>query len=577
MNNKYDFSGWATKADQRCSDGRVIQSGAFKHNSGQKVPLVWNHGHDDPKNILGYAVLEHRAEGVWAYGVFNETENAASAKALLKHGDIEAMSIWANQLIESGENPKVVSHGDIKEVSLVLAGANPGALIQNVICHGVEDNSQAVIYTGGRLVNDEGSFPAIKHSDPGAKDTGTDDETIEEVFNTLSDKQKTAMALILAEALNEEENQNGGKENMKHNVFQKDDTKDQKVLAHSVLKQAIAEAKKGSGGSLKDAFMAHATDTENTLAHGITNLDYLFPEAHQMDNTPTFIKRDDSWVSNLMGKVKKLPFGRIASRHADITADEARAKGYVTGAEKTDEVFSLLKRATTPTTIYKKQSFHRDNIIDITDFDVISWVKGEMRMMLDEEIARAMLVGDGRGSADADKIDPLNVRPIYTDADLYSIKHKIELANTATDNDKAKAFIRAAVKSRKTYKGAGNPTLYTTQDLLADMLLLEDTTGRRIYNNVNDLATAMLVKEIVVVPVMEGVTRDVSGDTRYLMGIIVNPNDYSVGADKGGQVTMFDDFDIDFNKQKYLIETRCSGALAQPYSAIVIELDVVAG
>jgi len=557
----YDFSGWATRNNLRCSDGRTIMKDAFKHNDGQTVPLVWNHQHNDPLNVLGHALLENRDEGVYAYCTFNETESGKNAKLLVEHGDVSALSIYANQLKQQGSN---VIHGAIREVSLVLAGANPGAFIDSVMRHGEESDDEAIIYTG----EDISLFHADEKKDKPVDEKSEDEETVADVFNTLTEKQKTVVYAMIGQALEEkEESENnndnndskGGNKTMKHNVFDKEDAK-KDVLSHSDLEAIFADAKRY--GSLKDS----------VLAHGIEQIDYLFPDAKNVTDIPQFIQRDMGWVQKVMNSVHHTPFSRIKSVLADITEDDARAKGYIKGNLKKDEVFTLLKRTTSPTTIYKKQKLDRDDVVDIVDFDVVAWLKSEMRMMLDEEIARAILVGDGRLSSSDDKINEQNIRPIWKDDDLYTIKAPVTVAANATADEKAKAFIRAAIKSRKNYKGSGEPTLYTTEDVLTDCLLMEDTTGRVIYDSVSKLATALRVKEIVTVPVMENLSRDDNGTTYSLMGIIVNLTDYNIGADKGGAVNMFDDFDIDYNAQKYLIETRCSGALIKPYSAIALEL-----
>lgn len=580
---KYDFSGWATRANLKCSDGRTIMKDAFKENDGAKVPLVWNHQHNDPLNVLGHALLENRDEGVYAYCAFNDTESGQEAKKLVEHGDVTALSIYANKLKQQGGN---VLHGAIREVSLVLAGANPGAYIDSIISHGEESTEEAVIFTGENIEMYHAEESKKAEEAKGEKEsmaeetnkqaTDNKEETVKDVFDTLSEKQKTVVYALIGQALEdagvsesegESENQSEGeKKDMKHNVFEndnKDNTlihKDNgEALTHSDVEAIFSDAKRY--GSLKDS----------TLAHGITNIDYLFPEAQTVGEVPGLITRDMDWVSKLMGKVHHSPFSRIKSIFANITEDEARAKGYIKGNLKKEEVFSLLKRTTTPTTIYKKQKLDRDDVIDITDFDVVNFIKAEMRTMLDEELARAVLVGDGRLASSDDKINEQNIRPIWTDAALYTIKHKVTFDANATADQKAKAFIRAAVKSRKDYKGSGNPILFTTEDTLTDCLLIEDTTGRIIYETVDKLKTALRVSDIVTVPVMEGLTRTEGSDTMNLMGIIVNPADYNIGADKGGAVNMFDDFDIDYNQQKYLIETRASGALTKPYSAIVLE------
>jgi HK97 family phage prohead protease len=558
----FDFSGWATRNNLKCSDGRTIMKDAFKHNDGQTVPLVWNHQHNDPLNVLGHALLENREEGVYAYCKFNETESGKNAKLLVEHGDVSALSIYANQLKQNGSH---VIHGAIREVSLVLAGANPGAFIDAVIRHGETSDEEAIIYTGKNI--------SLYHSDEKKEDKPVDEkknteETVADVFETLTEKQKTVVYAMIGQALEErvseddddDDDSKGGNKSMKHNVFDTEEVFDTDVLSHSDVEAIFSDVKRY--GSLRDA----------VLAHGIENIDYLFPDARNVTDTPQFIQREMGWVQNVMKSVHHTPFSRIKSVFADITEEDARAKGYLKGNLKKDEVFSLLKRTTTPTTIYKKQKLDRDDIVDIVDFDVVAWLKSEMRMMLDEEIARAILVGDGRLSSSDDKINEQNIRPIWKDDDLYTIKAPVTVAANATADEKAKAFIRAAIKSRKNYKGSGEPTLYTTEDVLTDCLLMEDTTGRVIYDSVSKLATALRVKEIVTVPVMENLSRVDNGTTYSLMGIIVNLTDYNIGADKGGAVNMFDDFDIDYNAQKYLIETRCSGALIKPYSAIALEL-----
>ena len=574
---RFDFSGWATRNDLKCSDGRTIRKDAFKDNNGQKVPLVWNHQHNDPLNILGNALLENRQEGVYAYCTFNETEAGQNAKLLVEHGDVSALSIYANQLKQRGSD---VIHGAIREVSLVLAGANPGAFIDSVICHGEESEEEAIIYTGEDIslfhaecdkkeeTKEEKPVENEKKTTEGEKKTTESEETIGEVLDTLNEKQKTAVFALIAQALENADNSDDDDEEekeMKHNVFDQDETMKENVLSHSDIESILSDAKRS--GSLKESFLAH------TATYGIDQIDTLFPEPKSMNTPPEFIKRDMDWVAGVINGVHHTPFSRIKSMFANITEDEARAKGYIKGNLKKEEVFTLLKRTTTPTTIYKKQKLDRDDILDITDFDVVAWIKGEMRMMLDEEIARAILVGDGRLTSDDDHIPEQNIRPVWKDDDLYTIKTKITVSTTATDDDKAKAMIKAAVKSRKNYKGSGNPVLYTTEDFLTNCLLLEDTQGYRLYKSEQDVATAMRVSKIVTVPVMEGLTRtDSESKTRTLMGIIVNLKDYNVGADKGGAVNMFDDFDIDYNQQKYLMETRCSGALIKPYSAIALEM-----
>lgn len=574
----YDFSGWATKANLKCSDGRIIRENAFKHNDGQQVPLVWNHQHTDPNEVLGHALLENRKEGVYAYCKFNDTESGKTAKLLVQHGDVNALSIYANQLQQQGPN---VMHGNIREVSLVLAGANPGASIVSIIKHGEESDEEGIIYTGEKVSlkhSGTGEPEELKHAnEPDDKKEGTKvanenkntdgEETIGEVFDTLTDKQKNAVYAMIGQALEDNNDSEGGDEEMKHNVFDNDNDNQENTLSHDAMQTIINDGK--HFGSLKESFMAHADE------YGIKDIDWLFPEAKTLNTPPDFIKREMGWVQKVMNSTHHTPFSRIKSMFADITEDDARAKGYIKGKLKKEEVFSLLKRTTTPTTIYKKQKLDRDDVIDITDFDVVAWLKSEMRMMLDEEIARAILVGDGRLASSDDKINESNIRPVWKDEDLYNIKSTIELDAAATADQKAKAFIRACIKSRKNYKGSGEPSLYTTEDVLTDCLLLEDMNGRVIYDTEEKLRTALRVKEIVTVPVMEGLTRtDDNGDTLELMGLVVNLADYNVGADKGGAINMFDDFDIDYNQQKYLIETRCSGALIKPFSAITLEAKV---
>lgn len=576
---RFDFSGWATRNNLKCSDGRTIRKDAFKDNNGQKVPLVWNHQHNDPLNVLGHALLENRDEGVYAYCSLNDTEAGQNAKRLIEHGDVSALSIYANQLKQHGGD---VIHGSIREVSLVLAGANPGAFIDSIICHGEESEEEAIIYTGedislshaayGEKEKEDKPMEDPKKMEKSEKPEG--EKTVKDVFDTLTEEQKTVVYALIGQALegkdkpDDYEDEDEEDNNMKHNVFDQDETMQGNVLSHSDMEEILSDAKRT--GSLKESFLAHAVGT-----YGIDQIDTLFPEPKSMNTPPEFIKRDTNWVAGVINGVHHTPFSRIKSMFANITEDEARAKGYIKGKLKKEEVFTLLKRTTTPTTIYKKQKLDRDDIIDITDFDVVAWIKSEMRMMLDEEIARAILVGDGRLTSDDDHINEANIRPIWKDDDLYTIKTKITVAASATDDDKAKAVIKAAVKSRKEYKGSGNPVLYTTEDFLTNCLLLEDTQGYRLYKSEQDVATAMRVSRIVTVPVMENLSRtDAESKTRNLVGIIVNLNDYNVGADKGGAVNMFDDFDIDYNQQKYLMETRCSGALIKPYSAIALEMVV---
>lgn len=605
--------GWATRNNIRCSDGRTIRRNAFADQNGEKVPLVWNHGHGDPNNVLGHAYLENRKQGVYAYGYFNDTESGSAAREFVQHGDIVGMSIYANHL---KQNEGDVLHGTIREVSLVLAGANPGAYIESVIKHGEEVDDEAIIFSGEMMTlmhhddedeeDDMSKKPrtkkALSHYDDDEED---EDETLGDVLATLTDKQMEAVAAAIGMAAagqDDEDEEDYDEEDedyddedeedyddedleqsdfdyyddeedddaLKHNIF---DTNggyyaedDADSLSHADLEAIFEDAKRG--GSLKDAVLAHA-DTQPT--YGIKDIDFLFPEARNLNVPPAFIQRDMGWVKRVMASVHHTPFSRIKSMFADITEDEARARGYMKGNLKKEEVFSLLKRSTTPTTIYKKQKLDRDDVIDITDFDVVAWLKAEMRMMLDEEIARAILLGDGRLASSDDKINEQNIRPVYSDAELYSIKVPVKVTTAMTPDERAKLFIRSCIKARKEYKGSGDPSLYTTEDLLTDCLLLEDKVGRVIYDSQEKLRTTLRVREIVTVPVMENVSREENGNKFDLAGIIVNLRDYAVGADKGGAVNMFDDFDIDYNAQKYLIETRCSGALIKPKSALIME------
>lgn len=583
-----DFSGWATRNDLKCSDGRVIRRDAFKHDDGIKVPLVWNHQHNDPRNVLGHAWLENRPEGVYTYGFFNDSESGEIGKILVKHGDICALSIYANQLQQRGCD---VLHGEIREVSLVHAGANPGAFIDSMLKHGEDSDDEAIIYTGMPLYlshsdadkqedkTDDGEKKETseKKDDPEKKTDSDEEKTVADVINSMTEEQKNVMYAMIGQAMedqgesdpesedNNDDNSKGGTNTMKHNVFDKDDRQKENVLVHSDGSEVSSEEISTIFGDIK----RYGSLKDSVLAHGIDNVDYLFPDAQTLANTPEFIQRDTGWVKKVMSGVHHTPFSRIKSIFADITEDDARAKGYFKGKLKKEEVFGLLKRTTTPTTVYKKQKMDRDDVVDITDFDVVAWLKSEMRMMLDEELARAYLIGDGRLASSDDKINEQNIRPILKDEELYTIQATVSVQSSATEDDKAREFIRIAIKARKNYKGSGQPTLYTTEDILTDCLLLTDTTGRDLYADVAQLAKKLRVKEIVTVPVMEGVNGKNGG---ALMGIIVNLADYNVGADRGGAVNMFDDFDIDYNQQKYLIETRCSGALIKPYSAIALEL-----
>jgi hypothetical protein len=582
MKSKYDFGGYATKNGLKCSDGRVILQDAFKSNDGQIVPLVWQHQHNEPSNVLGHALLENRPDGVYAYCTFNATDSGRNARILVEHGDVSYLSIYANQLVEKAKN---VIHGIIREVSLVMSGANPGAVIDNFAFEHSDgsvtsDEEEAIIYTGLEIekMKEEVSKPAkeivkpkineIVHAD--SKDEG--DETVQEVFDTLNEKQKTAVyaiigALVEENATDEEEsmaqsddlisNKEGDKGIMKNNVFDGSAVNNRVYLSHDQFEELTKDAARF--GSLKQAIIAHAG------TYGIDNIDYLFPDARLVEQQPAFLAREQTWVGPVMSGTRHTPFSRIKSVYADITVDTARAMGYVTGGLKKDEVFTLLKRTTTPTTIYKKQKLDRNDILDITDLDIVAWLKAEMRMMLDEEIARAVLVGDGRSGVSEDKIDETCVRPIWSDSDLYA--HHLQLPST---DNLPEEVIDKITAGRVNYKGSGSPTLFTSPSFLSSMLLIKDSLGYRIYKTEADLAAVLRVKNIVEVPVMEGLHR--TDTLEYdLLGIIVNLYDYTIGADKGGAVSMFDDFDIDYNQYKYLIETRISGALTLPKSALVIE------
>lgn len=606
-----DFQGWASKNNLLCTDGRVIRENAFAHQNGAVVPLVWNHRHDTPSAIIGKATLVNKPDGVYCYGLFNNTKFGNMCKELVSHGDVTSLSILANQLKQKGHD---VMHGMIREVSLVLAGANPQAFIEDmdlahgedaeyearifpqepIICHGDDDfeeqapeNTTAEENPEGNPTNEgepeseptpvnqnreenpvENNNDQLQHAD--------DNRTVADVIDSMNEEQQKVLYALLGQALTENKEDN----TMAHNAFEGAAVQ-RAQLTRDDFALLAKEAKACS--SLKEAVLAHMDDMEglsDALMHadyGITDIEYLFPDDRNVTRQPQFIQRDMSWVSGVMSGVHHVPFSRIKSVFADITADEARAKGYLKGKLKKEEVFTLLKRSTTPQTIYKKQKLDRDDIIDIVDFDVVAWLKSEMRMMLNEEIARAILVSDGRSTASDDKIKEDNIRPIWTDADLYTIKVGIDSVTYNDDDKLAKEFIRQCIKSRKDYKGSGNPALYTTEEMLTNMLLLEDGIGHRLYKTEEELRTALRVSKIVTVPVMEGLTREVTHEIdskayiHSLMGIIVNLTDYTVGADKGGAVSMFDDFDIDYNQQKYLMETRCSGALTKPYSAITIE------
>lgn len=569
---KPDFSGWATRNDIKCSDGRTIRKDAFKHCDGKTVPLVWNHQHNEIEDVLGHALLHNRDEGVYADCFLNESGRGQHAKEAVRHGDLTALSIFANGLRQTGSD---VIHGIIREVSLVHAGANPGAYIDVVMEHaGMDGNEEFSAF----VYNDNEDIVMHNYSEEEEKEEMADNntivhadeanETFEDIFNTLNEKQKNlfyAMAAEIADVAEDDEED----EDVKHNAFDTDSRiENENTLSHSEMKTIISDGKRY--GTLKESFLAHAEE------YGIKQIDWLFPygpeDGKNITNSPLFIDRDQSWVKKVMSSVHRTPFSRIKSMFADITADEARAKGYMKTGLKKEEVFTLLRRTTSPTTVYKKQKIDRDDAVDITDFDVVSWIKAEMRGKLDEELARAFLIGDGRLGDNEDKIKEDCIRPIWTDDPKLFVVNSV-LTHDGTEEGRVRAFIRAAIKERKNYKGSGNPTLWCSEDLLTEMLLLTDKNGRDLFDDESKLLKKLRVKEIVTVPVMEGnaVLRTKDGKGRKLLGIIVNMNDYNVGADKGGAVNMFEDFDIDYNAHKYLIETRCSGALTLPFSAIVIE------
>lgn len=623
MSMTYDFGGYATRNDLKCSDGITIRRNAFKNNDGKRVSLVWNHQHDDPENVLGHADLENREDGVYAYCSFNDTPKAQTAKEIVRHGDVKALSIFANKLKKKGGD---VYHGDIKEVSLVLAGANPGAFIDElVIAHSDEmpndsaviwidpENDGYFIHSDSIEVDDEeyDDEEDLEHSDDDKTiedvyesmsdeqkkvvqymvgmaleenglshadtDTEDDEETVQDVYNNMSDKQKKVVAFMIGMALEENKNDNEEKEEMKHNVFSNAQAEDPILMHSEFINDVLADAKKY--GTLRESYLRHGEEDPDTAdelnQYGISNISELYPEPHLLNTPPELISRRMDWVTEVTSKTHKTPFSRIKSMFADITEDEARAKGYIKGKRKKEEVFSVLKRQTIPTTIYKKQKLDRDDILDISSFDVVRWMRAEMEVMLDEEIARAILIGDGRSKLDEDHINDECIRPIWTDDDLFSVKATITVAKSDPDSVKADKFIEGIIKNRKHYKGSGNPVLFTTEDRLTSMQLLKDANGRYIYDSIEKIANILRVSKIVTVPVMEGLTRtpDRTNKVLSLEGIIVNMADYNVGKDKNGEKNFFDDFDIDYNQMKYLIETRMSGALIKPYSAIVVEFD----
>jgi len=623
----YDFSGYATKNDLKCADGRIIRHDAFKENDGKIVPLVWQHVHNDPTNVLGHALLENRSDGVYAYGTFNKTESGKHAKEMVKNGDISSLSIFANRLEQHGSD---VVHGIIREVSLVMAGANPGALIDNIsFAHSdgsiIESEDEAVIFSGvegleaishaddeknkkdtndsennedikedevekndendendekeKRMSNDkqdsltedemEKVREMLKHADDAKDNENADEKTVQDVIDSMSEEQKQVMYYIVGKAIEdasgediEDDDSKEGEKTMKHNVFDGSMEDAGDIISHDELNGILESA--GRSDSLKETF----------LEHGIENLEILFPEARAARPTPDMVTRDQAWVTEFWNALYKSPFSRIKSSYTvGLTKEEARAKGYLKGNRKIDEQFALLGRETTPQTIYKRQSLDRDDVVDITDIDIVAWLKAELRMMLNEEICRAILVGDGRDPNAPDKIKEDRVHSIYNDADTYTIHYNVEYSDDADDDTKSMAIVDAAIKSRKEYKGSGNPVFYATNEVISQMLLARDKIGRRMYKDESELASALRVRKVVEVPIMEGATRtDKDTDEEFnLLAIIVNPADYTVGADKGGEVSLFDDFDIDFNQMKYLIETRISGALTKPFSAIALE------
>lgn len=584
VNFDYDCSGWATKANTRCYDGLTIAQDAFKECDGKVVPMVYNHDHGDIGNVIGHCLLENRPGGVYCYAKFNDTDTGRTARKCVESGDLNAFSIFANGLQKVG---KTVKHGFIREVSLVLAGCNPGAIIDEVIKHSADEDyegGEAFIISDTALSLEHGMDPdgnpleELAHSaDDGehkqeeakmADEKQNEGKTLKEVYNSMTDEQKECCHALVGLAL---EKADGGEDNgeedetVKQNVFDKDTNAT--VLKHSMeeIDNVVKTAK--SHGTMKAAFEDAGMDSDE-LAHSIDNINWLFPEDHLLDTTPRIIDKPDDWVSVVMGAVHHIPFSRFKSMFADLTEDDARAKGYIKGNFKKEEVFGLLRRSTSPTTVYKKQKLDRDDVIDINSFDVVAWLKQEMRLKLNRELALAYLLGDGRLAASEDKIDENCIRPVFNDADLFTIKVQCKTTGLTTVEDKYKALIKQILRSRKEYRGSGTPTLFTTEDALTEMLLLEDGVGRTLYADEAALARKLRVSKIVTIPEMEGRKGAKGGE---LVCLIVNLADYTVGADKGGAVSMFDDFDIDFNAQKYLIETRCSGALTTPFSAMAVE------
>lgn len=605
----YDFEGWATKNDLKCSDGVIIRKGAFEVNNGKKVPLVWNHQHNKSSDVLGHAILENREEGVYAYCSFNNTPSGRDAKEAVQHGDVTALSIWANNLHRVGDD---ILHGVIREVSLVLAGANPGAFIESVIHHSEpmgEEEDEGLFYTNeGIFISHDGTTkdpkddknanePDDKNKPQEKNDNGG--KTVQEVLNDMSDEQKAAVGIIVEQAIKDSKNEpdkndkSGAKEDevMHYNLFE-GGNKATNVISHSDMEQILKDAKQFGTLSaaveyhLQDGVLKHSIDTTGmetatgTQTYGFDDPSMLFPDYKAINNQPEWISRNMDWVGKLMKKVHHTPFSRIKSLYANITEDEARAKGYIKGNLKKEEVFSTLKRTTDPQLVFKKQKLDRDDIIDITDFDVIAWIKAEMRIMLDEEIARAILIGDGRPSDSEDKIKEDHIRPVAKDVPLYNTVIKVTVPSDADEGTIAKETIKAIIRGRKRYKGSGKPDFWTTEDVTTEMLLLEDGIGHAMYKTETELATKLRVNEIIPVEPMEGqtitITENGSSKTYPLIGVITNMADYNVGANKGGEVTMFDGFDIDYNQQKYLIETKISGALIKPFSALTIVLDKIA-
>lgn len=602
----YDFEGWATKNDLECSDGLTVRHGAFKVDDGKRVPLVWNHEHNSVSSVLGHAMLENRKEGVYAYCSFNKTAAGQDAKEVVSHGDVVSLSIWANNVQQVGKD---VIHGVIREVSLVLAGANPGAFIESVMAHGEtmgNDEDEGIFYTGEGIIISHAESEGKKETQKKEEGTATkteeekkdqseeDGKTVKEVLDGMTDEQKAAVGIIVDQAIKDAKS-GGGEEppkekeekEMKHNVFEGQDST--QIISHTDMEKIFSDAKRC--GSLRDAVnqhidsgvLSHSIDTTGmttstgTQTYGFNDPSMLFPDYKSLNNPPEWISRNMDWVNKLMGKVHHTPFSRIKSLYANITEDEARARGYIKGKLKKEEVFTTLKRTTDPQTIYKKQKLDRDDIIDIVDFDVVAWIRAEMRVMLDEEIARAILIGDGRLSDSDDKIQETHIRPVVKDAPLFNTIIKVSVAADADEATVAKETIKAIIRGRKQYKGSGRPDFWTTEDTVTEMLLLEDTIGHTIYKTEAELATKLRVSELITVEPMEGqkISITENGNTKEypLIGVIVNMVDYNVGADKGGEVNMFDDFDIDYNQQKYLIETRISGALVKPFSALTIVLD----